>query len=59
MTLDAALSQLLMPATLLVLGWAAVYSHERAMDAARARRNANAERAKAAPLGSAKAAPGE
>ncbi len=48
MTLAAALSLFLMPATVLVLGWAAMYSQERSVDAARAGRKPEAQ-AKAAP----------
>ncbi len=49
MTLAAALSLFLMPATVLVLGWAAMYSQECSVDAARARRKAAEAQTKAAP----------
>ncbi len=49
MTLDFALSFLLMPATVLVLGWAVMYFNGRSVDAARARRKAAEAQAKAEP----------
>ncbi len=49
MTLDFALSFLLMPATVMVLGWALMYFTMRSADAERARRKAAEAQAKAAP----------
>ncbi len=49
MTLDFALSFLLMPASVMVLGWALMYFNGRAVDAERARRKAAEAQAKAPP----------